>query len=153
VSQPETLAAAEAFNDFIEHASGPSKERLGKLVELLDGLVNAYHRTTGIEPADGYTEEIQSEGHFEYGAIATRFPELGYYADVADSRVLLEQTGVSDAIDDLYDIAREMRSFLWIWRNRTPAEAISFFRASYEAHWGRHLLNLRSHLHTLIFDR
>lgn len=153
MSQSETLAAAEAFQDFIEHASGPSKERLGKLVELLDGLVNAYHRTTEIEPAYGDAEEVQSEWNREYAAIAAGFPELGYYADVTDSRVLLEQTGVGDAIDDLTDIAREMRSFLWIWRNRTPAEAISFFRASYEIHWGRHLLNLRSHLHSLTFER
>jgi hypothetical protein len=85
---------------------------------------------------------------------ALRFPELGFYHSPASVPFEAEEDptlSLGDRIDDVADIAGELMEVVWRWENNGPADAVWYFRFSYEGHWGRHLHDLRRYLHALMF--
>ena len=57
--------------------------------------------------------------------------------------------GAVTPVADLAEIAEEIAECLRRWENTNADHALWYFRASYRAHWGKHLRNLQAHLHQL----
>ena len=53
-----------------------------------------------------------------------------------------------DPVDDLAEIAQAISECLRRWENMGENQALSYFRSSYQEHWGTHLRNLQLYLHT-----
>ena len=80
--------------------------------------------------------------------VSERFPNFGYYnspeyivRNVANTECL-----VGDAIDDIVDIALDMYSVEWYWRNSSGRTALHYFEDQYRNHWGIHLRQLQLYL-------
>jgi hypothetical protein len=83
--------------------------------------------------------------------MAARFPDFGFYS-VADPGDLPGEVLVGDAIDDLCDIARDLREVRWLADHGHEADAIFAFRFGYQSHWGQHLHDLRRYLYFRQFE-
>ncbi|QEX19514.1 hypothetical protein FRZ44_48280 [Hypericibacter terrae] len=149
MSESDMIAAAEAYLSLVDAPPNSSEARLSALAETLDRLAFVYHRVTETD----LHYEVPDRSHDVYQAahkaMGRRFPELGFYA-VATSKDITAPPMTGDAIDDLVDIADELQQVQWLWDNKSPEAAGNLFRAGYRLHWGRHLQDLRGHLHALL---
>jgi hypothetical protein len=55
---------------------------------------------------------------------------------------------IGDAIDDLLDITMELRAIAHLWRQEGDEKALRSFAAAYRFHFGDHLRELQSYLHS-----
>lgn len=125
---------------------------LAKLASYLDELAQIFHETPAGAPTDTSVLAVQPDYKELYSAIGARFPDLGLYATADPREVVMVKPEVGDAIDDLADIARDLCEVVWRWENNGPDDANCAFRFGYQAHWGRHLHDLRSYIHALQFE-
>ena len=144
--QPDPLEVANRFIDLVLTGPAPSELELAK---ALDELAHAYH--FGI-PADGSDEDdsdLEPPGYPDglYHRVAERFPSLGYYAVADPSELTSKELLVSDAIDDIADIVRDLMEVAWRAKNQSEDDARWYFRLLFEIHWGRHLRELSFYLH------
>jgi hypothetical protein len=146
------ISAVEEFLSLLLAPPETDSTRLKKLAEALDKLACAYHK---LPEGAAYSSEVPAD-LTSYGdmreAAARVFPEFGFYAVVPpepnpDVAVLM-----GDAIDDLADIALEMKQVEWLWTNVESQDAERHFRFGYQIHWGRHLRELQSYVHALQFE-
>ena len=83
--------------------------------------------------------------------MARRFPDFGFYYQVtpryADEP---EEPTFADAVDDVYDIAGDLRDAQWYRVHGQPGDGERHAALHFVIHWGRHLRDLQSHLHLLI---
>jgi len=145
------LETARAYLAFIDNPPRETAQRLVALAEILDRLAMAYHQCAEVRStADAEPPELNHEKLRE--AVAPRFPELGIYATIEPGA--LDDLGgeVGDAIDDLAHIANEMRQVDWLAKNTNLDEATWQFRFGYRTHWGRHLMELRRHIHVMLYQ-
>ena len=143
-------AAIKAFLALLERKPDDALEGLGALARAMDELVSCYHSTPDVEPdtLDGPQAPRIDEAALSEKASAA-FPDLDWYA-IADPLDGLEQeVGMSIATADLAEIAGDLSEVLWLFENATENDAIWEFRFGYQAHWGRHLHELRPYLHSL----
>lgn len=139
------------FLELIKAPPASKRARLQVLAMALDHLAYAYHGLTETDfdydvtdhPADWYQKVYQE--------ISARFPELGFYS-VVESKGIDEAPVLGDAIDDLIDIEAELRDVLALWDLGSQQAAANQYRWGYRFHWGRHLLDLRKHLHALLHE-
>jgi Domain of unknown function (DUF5063) len=120
-----------------------------RLAQALDELVQQYNATTYCDPDDG-PDAPRSEHEVWvdlYKRAGSRFPGLGYYADVEPNEDTAQQVTLGDAIDDIADIARDLIGVLWYLDQDRLASAVWEYRFNYECHWGDHLHRLRRVLH------
>jgi hypothetical protein len=121
---------------------------LSDLARALDDLVMVYHDTPDVGPdSDELGERVEERPLREQASRA--FPELGMYALVEPEGGPDQQCGMSDAIDDLAEIAVDLTEILWLFEHRSHNDAVWEFRLGYQSHWGRHLHELRIYLHAL----
>lgn len=127
-------------------------ERIRKLAETLDKLACAYHQLPDEETA--YSAEApELTSYNDMREIASRvFQDFWFYAVVPPEPNPNVPIGMGDAIDDLADIARELKQVEWLWENSDRQEAERHFRLGYQIHWGRHLHDLRSYVHAQQFE-
>ena len=145
------LDSVRNFLRLFEDAT-PAEERTPeRLAELLDRLLIAYHESADVAPE---TDTVPPSGDFrdDRRLMESCFPDFGHYAWCEPEDDPGRDVLVGDAIDDLADIYAELRGVDWLSANGSQADTIWQFRHSYQAHWGRHLLNFRSYLHRKLHE-
>jgi hypothetical protein len=117
------------------------------LLAALDGLAFTYHYLPEVEVATASLEPPDlGEYQVRYSAMGKRFPELGYYACLDTLELHEREVGISDAIDDLVDIAAEMHAILWYLDNAKLDDALGRTHEM-RYHWlGEHLRPFVCHL-------
>lgn len=138
-----------AIRAYLDIAFGPAAPELPALVRALDALAMAYHAMPEVAASDQGLDPPETDYNATRVRLVQRFPTLGLYpvADPLDGTSLM-----SDAIDDIADIADNMTEILWRWDNLGADDAHWHLHA-YHAHWGRHLRDLQSLLHAALFER
>ena len=139
---PPNIAAAQRFVDLVTKCDRPTIEMLSR---HLDELALRYHDTPLGDP-DESDECPTHECRLEQADVAARFPALGYYGS-ADPNEVPGEAYVGDAIDDIVDIANDLREVLWRYERFGPDDAHWYFRFLYIVHWGAHLRSLARYLH------
>lgn len=154
-SHPDLEAAVDQVLALVLDPEPLPEARLLELVHALDRLALAIHPLDpNSSPEDIPDEAVQPVTREQ---IAARFPMLGLYAiqiapDQHDSAEALEPNpAIGDAIDDLLDIANDLRQADWLRRNASRADWIETVQFTFRIHWGRHLRELQWHLHSLVF--
>lgn len=139
-----------AITDFFDVVDGSysSDERETKLQFALDQLALAYHSSDFVIDEAEYPDAPDTKFEDLYKLVGSNFPNLGYYNTALDVSTEIAQTslGVADAIDDICDIAIELKRVLWCWENTSINDALWHFRESYDSHWGCHLRDLQLYL-------
>ncbi len=81
--------------------------------------------------------------------IESNFPGFGFYDVVLDINKigLPKNIGTADAVDDLYDIIKDMLEVKWRLQNNSAANGLWFFRFIMNAHTKAHILGLLTFLH------
>lgn len=140
------------FSVFSETSQGGRS--LNALAESLDCLLAAYHRAP-----DAFDEQAPDppirEGVSDYNRmramVSKAFPELAFYQVVDPIAGIEQEVLMSDAVDDLADIALDLQIVLWAWEHTSPENAAWHFRFGYETHWGRHLHDVRRYIYAKLF--
>jgi hypothetical protein len=146
------IIIVQEFLALFDSPSEAGAERIRKLAEILDKLACAYHQLP--DQAAAYSSEVPDDlaSYSDMRNAAARvFPEFGFYAVVPPEPNPDVQVLMGDAIDDLADIALEMKEVEWLWENSSPQDAERHFRFGYHIHWGQHLHDLRSYVHAQEF--
>ncbi len=146
------VRAAQHYLKVLGRSEEGSEKWLPALAEALDRIALAQHRAPEGAPAKSRKKpRIRIDLGSEKEAISSHFLSHGYYTVVPPTSNIETDILMANAVDDIEEIAREMKEFLW------RAENINVEDACWHAHltvghWGRHLLGLRSYLHQLIYD-
>lgn len=152
MSDESVLAEARNFLQLFSSDLATGEKPLAVLVETLDRLAIVHGRVSERKLTHSGSSEAPSADYDHWRAMALRaFPSLGQYACVTPQFDATEVT-LADAHDDIADIACDLQTVIWHWQNTTADDAIWCFRFGYQSHWGRHLMNLRSHLHQRMFE-
>jgi len=144
------LPVIAVIHSFLDVAFGPTAPELAALGQALDELALVSHTTPAGAPSDRNIEPPPVDQKATRTRIEARFSALGLYG-VADPLELSGEPMVGDAIDDIADIADEVSAIVWRWDNLGPEDACWHFHQTYRVHWGRHLRELQSYLHALLF--
>jgi len=142
MSKPANILAAERFVELVTECESPSIQMLSR---HLDELALSYHDTPDGDPNDS-DEPPRPEYRVSHADISKRFPNLGYYG-TADPTEVPGEPLVGDAIDDIMDIANDLKEVLWRYERFGPDDADWHFRFLYQVHWGAHLRELARYLH------
>jgi len=120
------------------------------LAKTLDRLVIVYHQTPNVEPdtTEGSAAPRTDEKPIIEAATAAH-PDLNWYALVAPEDGPEQQIGMSIAAGELSEIAADLIEVLWLFDNASYNDAVWQFRWGYQFHWGRHLHEVRTYLHSL----
>lgn len=140
---PPNIVAAQRFVDLVTKGESPSIQLLAR---RLDELAMSYHDTPLGDPDDS-DERPTLEDRVEYTDIGPRFPSFGYYG-IADPREVPGEPMIGDAIDDIMDIANDLKEVLRRFDRFGAEDAHWHFRSSYQDHWGEHLRDLARYLHS-----
>ncbi|AQR73729.1 DUF5063 domain-containing protein [Sphingomonas sp. LM7] len=140
---PPNISAAQRFVDLVTKEKNPS---IAMLARRLDELALSYHDTPPGDP-DESDERPTHEDRVKYADIGSRFPDLGYYGS-ADPKGVPGEAIVGDAIDDIMDIANDLKEVLWRFDKFGPNDAHWYFRFLYQMHWGEHLRDLARYLYS-----
>ena len=140
-----------SFLGLISAASGSAPDPYTALSAALDRLALAYHAAPECAPSSD-EEEPPADCVETRRSIQCKFPHLGLYPWIHPLDAVDGTLGMGDALDDLTDIVLDLRNVAWRWENTSPADATWYFKLSYSTHWGRHLANLRSYLHAVVFE-
>ena len=152
LGSPRVREAIERYLALVGGDSRPTQDQaLQALAAALDDLIAGLRGLPAGEcpndPADA------PEGAYEtlYAEAASRFPMLGDYPsadpiDLEDQDIL-----VGDAIDDISDIASDLSEALWWWDRCGDSAGAWWVRFNFQAHWGRHLFDLRRHVHAKLW--
>jgi len=148
VIETPTLQAVRSFLRTVAEGVPPTDEQLAR---ALDELVVGYHQAPEGSPADDETDPPDSGRPARYAYYAERFPQLGLYSVADPLNVPDEKPLVSDAIDDLADIASDLEEVIWRSENLGADDAHWHFRRLYTIHWGQHVRELSLYLHTKLW--
>lgn len=144
------IEAARAYLALLREP--PAGDRVAALAAALDRLAGAYHATPETEASDEADRPNPPTYEQLRDIAAAAFPDLGYYAVTRPEPSGTDAIMAGDAIDDLADIALELEHVVWLWENARAGDAAWHYRFGYRTHWGRHLHDLRSHLHARQFE-
>lgn len=146
LTRDDITAAIRCYLDVLEGAGGAT---LYDLAKALDGLVAVYHRVPNVEPVTTDSEAPSADKRRYIDAATVAFPDLDWYALVDPQDGPDQQVGMSIAIGDLAEIASDLLDVLWLFENASHNDAVWDFRFGYQSHWGRHLHEIRTYLHSL----
>ena len=131
-------------------AVGCSRPTLAELAAALDELTSAYFATPDVEP---HSTDATRAPNIDERAFSERaaeiFPDLKWFCTVEPDGEVEQSVGLSDACGDLAEIANDLDHVVWEFREGSISDGIWEFRFGYQTHWGRHLHELRTYLHTL----
>jgi hypothetical protein len=145
------IQAIRKYLVLLNHPAKVDADGVADLAHALDRLACASHATRAHDLESNAIPPAIDASAIRRRA-QTAFPTLGYYACVCPEPVSNAAITVGDAIEDIVEIAAELASVEWRWRNTSEADAIAHYNFGFHTHWGRHLLNLRSYLHQSIFN-
>jgi hypothetical protein len=141
--------AIRGYLALLKEQPDPEDVRLGKLAQALDSLLMVYHRLPDTEPDPDLDAPRVEYERLERLASAS-FPEFGFYWDVEPNMDMDQPITLGDGISDVAEIAQDLMEVLWLIENAGADYAIWMYRWGYHNHWGRHLLDLRRYLHSLM---
>ncbi|MCZ8374461.1 MAG: DUF5063 domain-containing protein [Beijerinckiaceae bacterium] len=147
------IEAAEAFLELFKKAQ-PKEQSIAKLALILDQLLIAYDLSDEqqFDPTD-FMDPPGIDYVTRRQLVESAFPALGFYHSIDHIEVdKLVEPSIGDAVDDLADIYADLHAVVWRWKNTSKEDAIWHFRFTFQTHWGRHLIDLRSHLHYRMFE-
>lgn len=142
-SETDFFAAARHVLWVIETADNPTE---AMLLEALDRLAVAYYDVPEVVPPKDVGAPPRFDEDARRRAAAARFPQLGFYWQVA-SQITQDQPEIltGDAIDDIVDIAAEMHCNLWLLDN-VGKQAALWNVHLLRMHWAWHMRDLAMHL-------
>ncbi len=148
----------DAIRDFlslVESTSGSTEDAERRLVPVLDRLALAQSFVTFTFDETDYPDPPNRSYDDLRKLVSKRFPNYGYYnvAEPITSDIGEAGATVSDAIDDLADIAHDLYDAEWYWTNTSEANALFHLQQSYETHWRKHLREFQVYLDALELDR
>lgn len=145
MGEPPTISAAKVVLELVLKEPRPSDV---ELLRALDRLAAAYHEIRE-EECRCLTDAFPPDQDYKalYKEIGKRFSDFGNYTAASFTKHIDEEPLIGDAIDDLVDLAKDLRSALWYFENSGPEDAYWFLRLHY-FHWARHLRELALYLHT-----
>ena len=147
----QMIEAIRGYLALLNEPANPKTSDLTDLSRTLDQLIRAYHGTS-----ESDLESDATPLHVDASALRRRsqaaFPDLGYYAWVSPEPNTDGPITMGDAIDDIVDIAVKLSAVEWRWQHTSQTDAIAHFNFGFRMHWGRHLLNLKSYLHSIMFQ-
>jgi len=138
---PENISVARRFVDLATVGPIPS---LAALARCVDELALSYHDTPAGHPSE--SDDEPSVIPATHAQISVRFPDFGYYGTVFGIDVPGESI-VGDAIDDILDIANDLKIILWRFENFGEDDSHWYFRMLFQIHWGEHLRGLANYLY------
>lgn len=147
----ELRKTIEDFLILIDHGMQSPQENECNLITYLDKLaLAAIESTVSYDESDYMGDSDEDEENLR-SIICTRFPNYGYYnvPGSISEKIGESEIEVGDAIDDLLDIAKELRSILNYWDELGAGKAESTFSAAFYYHIGDHLRELQLYLHAL----
>lgn len=131
--------------EFVDGTGGDPVGDERTLARLLDELALATHAAPPAPRTDLEAPPVDAAALRD--RIAARFPRLGLYRALD---LELEGTpSVGDAVDDLVDLARELRDVVWLWERVGEDDALARLHAGFATHWGAHLRQLQAYLQEL----
>ena len=148
MTRDEIRNVIDDYLALVESDDGDLENREATLKGALDRLALAYHFADFTFDESSYPDAPQSDYAALRKRVETRFPNYGYYNTPNEITTNLEQSKmlVGDAIDDIADIARDLREVVWCWDNTSVEDALWHFKFGYESHWGMHLRCLQLYL-------
>lgn len=120
---------------------------------MLDQIMVATHLARTLADPSPPPADVPAPAELDYDthyrAIAERFPALGYYYAVEPLRRPGHQpeASIANARDDVFDIYKELKEALHYADKGGKTAGVGHFLWSFETHWGRHHVNLRSYIH------
>jgi len=148
-------SVVDALLAFVDVPEPLAPRDLPRLVALLDELALSVPGWDGKPPAcDDDPPERDAEQR--RGALAARFPGLGYYRVVAPAEPDGDDDGevtLADAIDDLLDISSDLLDARWYREHGDAGDGERCAGEMFRYHWGRHLRDLQSHLHRRLHEQ
>jgi len=140
-----THIVAPAFELFVERHDA-------SLLEL-DFVLLALSSAAAASFPNSFDWSDDAKSKLDYSTLRTEmselWPELGCYDPVTGEEWTEHSSDISDAIDDLTDIALNLERSLEI-AYVNGSGAVSQFRFWYDTHWGDHAADLRKHLNWLL---
>lgn len=144
----EIQNAVRSFLYLMEKGTGSVEGNEKMLSLMIDRLAIASHYhvygrngVTSPTPPDHDSDTL-------HALVTERFPNYGYYNTpeyivryVADTSCL-----VGDAIDDIVDIALDLYTVEWYWKNVSERAALRYFEDRYRESWGMQLRQLQLYL-------
>lgn len=144
------LSAADLARDFLSVVWEGEKPTIEVLSQSLDKLLAQSHEIAFADCAEEDRDPPTIDGSALYQEVAARFPDLGMYP-VADPLAPIDDDKMmTDAIDDIADITRDLREVVWREENLGASDAAWCFRLLF-FHWGRHARELSLYLHARQF--
>jgi hypothetical protein len=152
-SRTEFIAAARDYLALVLERELPATDLLPLLMQSLDRLALCCHSVAVQFDERDFPDAPVHDYAQTRAIIGDRFPTLGYYNVAAEIAREIGATTVNtgDAIDDLTDIATDLRAVLWYCDNTSMDDALFHFTWSFRSHWGRHLRELQLYLHDLCY--
>jgi hypothetical protein len=144
-------AAIENYLSAISSSDGVESERIQRLILSLDELALLSNNVLFDFDERDYSEPPEEGHRASKENIAKLFPSLGHYNIALDISDDVGQTSlaVGDAIDDIADIARDLKEIIWRFEKTSNADALFHFQLLFRSHWGMHLRSLQLYLHDL----
>ena len=124
-------------------------DRIQKLILSLDELALVSNKVDYTFDGQDYAEPPEKDYKISRESIGKLFPSLGYYNVALAISDKIEQSSLSvgDAIDDIVDIAGDLKEVLWRFNNTSQDDALFHFQLLFRSHWGMHLRSLQLYLH------
>jgi hypothetical protein len=130
---------------FVDLATTGPIPTIAAFARCVDELALSYHDAPVGEPCES-EETPPSAIDVSHAEIAARFPDFGFYGTVFGIDVPGE-AHIGDAIDDILDIANDLKEVLWRFDRFGEDDAHWYFRMLFEIHWGEHLRGLATYLY------
>ena len=151
VSPNEIRDACAEFIALIHDTGASVEERVQQLRRVLDRLALIQHDVDDTFDGADYSEPPEKDYDALRKLVSSRFPNFGYYnVPIWVTREIgTSNMGIGDAIDDIVDIAADLRGVLWRFDHASSDDALWYFKFSYAAHWEEHLRDLQVYLQRL----
>ena len=124
-------------------------ERIQKLILCLDELAVLSNKVDYTFDERDYPDPPERDYKALRDCIGKLFPSLGFYNSPSD---ISEEVGksaiaIGDAIDDMADIAGDLKEVVWRFDNTSENDALFHLQLYFRSHWGMHLRSLQLYLH------
>ena len=153
MSRDEIKQTIDDFLLLVEKGCGSTEENEARLKLLVDKLALAQHFATYKFDERDFAEAPRKAYQGLRKSVTAQFPNFGCYnvAEDVTQNVGEGKAIVSDALDDITDIANDLFEAKWCWENNSPEDGLWHFKFSFDSHWSNHLRELQVYL--LNFER
>jgi hypothetical protein len=148
MNRDEIKQTIDDFLTLVENGCDSIEENEAQLKLLLDKLALAQHFSLFKFDEKNYANAPVQDHTVLRKSVESRFPNYGYYNIAEDISKNIGETkvNVGDAIDDIADIAQDLREVAWCWTHNSQKDGLWHFRNNFKFHWGEHLRGLQLYL-------